>query len=118
MSDAFWMKEIHACNDLTIELKSFPFRKSVLLHNIIKEFSPAGILHDKINIALGFNNFIEFNNIWMSNSFQNSDFSDHSFDICLVSNPVLLKDFHGNQLSTLSVFTKFDISKCSFTKFF
>jgi hypothetical protein len=54
----------------------------------------------------------------MSNSFQNFDFSDHSFDIRLVSNPVLLKDFHGNQLSTLSVFTKFDISKCSFTKFF
>lgn len=61
----------------------------------IKEFSAVTVFHDHVKLFVSLDNFIKLNHIWMSNFFQDLDFSSDSFNIFLILNLVFLQDFDG-----------------------
>lgn len=67
--------------------------QSRVCHDVIKQLSPAGVLHYQVELLGSFNDFVELYDVGMSNQLEYMDFSSHSLDVRHVSYPVLFQDF-------------------------
>ena len=71
-----------------------------MLRDVVEELATLGILHDQVQLFGRFNDFIELNNVWMSDHFKDVDFTRYSFDVVNVKDFILLKNFDSNLLTS------------------
>ena len=50
------------------------FLHPLVLHDVVKELTPGGVLHDKVQFFLSLNNFIQLDHLGMLHNFQNVNF--------------------------------------------
>jgi hypothetical protein len=84
MTDATLMNVFDSRNKLKIKFACLFLRQSCVSNNEIKKLSAVTIFHDHVKFLVGLNNFIKLDHIWMSNFFQNLDFSCYSLNIFLI----------------------------------
>ena len=65
-------------------------------YDVVEELSPIAVLHDHVKFFFGLNNFIKLYNIWMSDLFENFDFSRNALHIFLIMDLVFFEDFNGD----------------------
>ena len=65
-------------------------------HNIVKELTSIGIFHDHVKFLFGLNNFVELDNVGMTNFLEDFDLSGDSLNILLIVNLILFQNFYGN----------------------
>lgn len=68
--------------------------------NIVEELTSIAVLHDHVELLFGLDDFIELNDVWMPDLFQDFDFSRNPLHILLIVNFIFFEDFDGN-LSTI-----------------
>ena len=101
MHNAQFMKILNAALYLLEKFTGFFFLQFLFFYNIVKQLSTTNILHNKKQFAWCFNNFKQLDYVWMSDHFQNFDFSSHTLHICFFDYLTFLKDFYCYLLQRL-----------------
>jgi hypothetical protein len=65
-------------------------------YNVIEKFTSITVLHYHVKFFLGFDDFIELDDVWVSDFLKNFYFSCDAFDIFLIVDFVLLKNLYCN----------------------
>jgi hypothetical protein len=74
---------LDSCQDLLHKLYGLSLIKSFSLHYVVKQFTPLCVLHDKMNVSFGFDNFVELYNVRVTENFEDTYFTGNAFDIGL-----------------------------------
>ena len=94
MHYVLFVQILNSINDLLKESTSLSFSNSTLGYNVIKQFTATSVFHDQVELFLGFDYFIELDNILVPDHFENMYFSCHSFYISHIRNSIFLQNFH------------------------
>ena len=90
------MKVLNSIDELLEKLPSFSLLQSFLLEDELKQLSFRNILHDQEKLFRGFYDFVELNDVGMTNLLQYVNLSGDSFDICHIVYFAFLQDLHCN----------------------
>jgi len=71
--------------------------KSLVLDDVVKEFAIGAVLHNEIQLSLGFNNLVELNDVWMPNFFQNFNLPRDALYVFFLFDAGLFKDFDSDK---------------------
>jgi hypothetical protein len=117
MANAALMDIFDTGNELLKHSYGSLLMKPLVRHNIVKELSILTVFHNQKKLFVSFNYFIELNNIWMSDFFQNFDLSAYPLDILFIFNSIFFEYFDGNffigkQMSRQLDFAKGSLPKC------
>ncbi len=66
------------------------------LNNEVEEFTTRGELHNKVEIALGLDDFIDLNDVGVMEFFKNFDFPRYPFYIFFIFDLRLFKHFYSH----------------------
>ena len=81
---------------------------------MVEKFTTTRILHYQVNTVLVLNDFIEFDEVWVVNLFENFDFADNSINIGLLANARFLKHFDGDIVAFRLVSSKLHATESPF----
>ena len=84
------MNVINTGNDLLHKFDSLRLIKPFSFDNVIKQLTTLCIFHDEMNVCFGFDDFVELDDIWMTQYFKDTDFPGDSFNIRLFDNFLFL----------------------------
>lgn len=112
------MDVLDAGDYLLKELASLLLWNSSFLHDVVEEFASTGVLHDQVKLARCLNDFIQLDDVGVSDQFEDVDFSRHSFNVSHVANAVLLEYFDRDVLFCQLVLPFAHLSKSAFSYFF
>lgn len=84
------MNVINTGNDLLHEFDSLRLIKPFPFDNVIKQLSTLCVFHDEMNVSFCFDNFVELNDIWMTQYFKDTDFPGDSLNVRLFDNFLFL----------------------------
>ena len=89
------MDVFNACYQLLVKPNSGFFVQTLMRDNIIEKFTVLAELHDEEKFRLGLYNFIQLNNIRMSNFLEDFNLSRYTFNVFLILNSALFEYFYG-----------------------
>ncbi len=81
----------------------FLFVHALLADDVIKEFAPFHVLHDKKEVFGCFYDLVKLNDIGVSYEFEDVDFSGDSFYICHIDDSVFFQYLYCNFLASWNV---------------
>lgn len=96
MTDAELVYVVDSCNQLLEVLGSLCLLEFLVLNNHVEQFTPTGVLHDKVKVLLSLNDLVDLNHVGMMELLKNFDLSAYPLNVLLVLNFRLLKDLDGN----------------------
>ena len=97
------------------EPASFLLLDSLVGNNVVEQFSAGGVLHNQKQLFRGFDDFVQLDDVYVSQKLQNVYFSTHSLHIRNVDYSFLFKDFNCDLFVCQDVGRQFDFSERSFT---
>lgn len=92
MNDSKLVNVLDSAYDLLENLASFSLSHSLFADNVVKKFSTFHVLHYKKEVFGGFNDFVQLDDVWVANEFQNVNLAGHSLDICHIDDSILFED--------------------------
>ena len=96
MYNSEFMEILNTADDLLEEFARLSFLKLLFLDNIIEELTPRHKLHDQEELLRRLNDFKELDDVWVSDHFQDLNFSRHALHICISDDFALFKNFDSN----------------------
>ena len=115
MNDPVLVNVLDSCEDLLHELDGLCFVKALPFHNVIEKLTTLCVLHDEMNVSFGFNDFVELDDVGVTEDFKDADLSSDSFDVGLFYDFLFLKGFDGDFLLSENVCTKLDLTERTFS---
>ena len=116
MHDVQLVKVLDPGDDLVEEFESLWFLHALVLHDVVEKFSTVSILHDQVELLGRLNDFVELNDVWVSDHLQDVNLSCHPLDVVHILDLILLKYLDGYFLPTRLVSADLDFTECSLTK--
>ena len=98
------------------ELGRILFSDSLSVDDVLEELSASSILHDEVELFLGFNDFIQLDDGRVSDYLEDVDLAGYSLNIMNVDYLVLFKHFDGHFLSCEAMRSNHHLSKCAFAQ--
>ena len=98
MHDIKFVEVLDTGNDLVEKLQSLRLLNSLVLHDKVKELTLTRVLHDEVELLGSFDNLIQLDDVWVSNHFEDMNFSCYSLNIVHILNLVFLENFYRNPL--------------------
>ena len=93
MADFVGVQIFDSSKNLVEKAAGFPVLEPFLLHNMVKELTTRSVLHDQEQLFGCFNNFVQLDDVGMSDYLEYLNFSHHSVDVCLVIDFFLFQYF-------------------------
>ena len=84
MANAKFVDIVNTCKQFLQISAGCAFLQLLVLDNQVEKLSSACELHHKVEIFLCFDNFIDLNNIWVMELFEDFNFATDAFDIFFV----------------------------------
>ena len=98
MADPILVQILDAGEDLVEKATSFAVLQATLLHNVVKKFAAAGVLHDEEKLLRGLYDLVQLDDVGVADDLQNVDLSHDPRDVGLVLDLVLLEDLDRDLL--------------------
>ena len=80
--------------------------QALVLHNQVEKFAASDVLHDQVQVLLGFDDLVNLNHVRVVQLLQNLDFSADALHVLSVFDPRFFENFHGH--------LQIQITVCSF----
>lgn len=90
------MQVLNTTDDLLHKGTCFLLFELLLLNDIVKKLSATDVLHDQEQLLGRLNDFKQLNYIWVSNHFENINFTGHSLYISFLCYFAFFKYFNRN----------------------
>ena len=74
---------------LSVEFDCRLLSQLLALDDVIEQFTSLCILHNEVQFRISFYDFIQLDEVWMSDHFENLDFSSDPLNVALVFNFIL-----------------------------
>jgi len=81
------------------------------LDDIVEKFTALGVFHDEVEFLLSLDDFIELNDLRMTDDLEDVNLSGDTFHIGNVADLRLLEDFDGHFLACRDMCAQFDLAK-------
>ena len=78
------------------------------MNDVLEKFSSSSILHHKIQLFAGLDDFIKLNDVRMSNYLEDVNLSGNSFNVVNINDLVFFEDFHSHFFSSQNMSSHFD----------
>lgn len=111
-----FMTVLDTADDLIEYLTSFILIHSLLLDDVVKQFSSTKKLHDQEKIFWRLNDLIQLDDIGMTDKFQDVDLSCDSLNVSDVNDFVFLKYFYGDFFTGRNVSCELNFSEGALTE--
>ena len=98
MTDLVLVQVLNTCKYLVEEATSISVLKSLLLNDVVKQFSTRSVFHDEKQLSGSFNYFVQLNYVGVSHNLEDVNLPHDSGHIRLVLDLLLLKDLDGDFL--------------------
>ena len=95
-----FMQVFDSLNDLLEEFAGLWFFDTWVCDDVVEEFSAWCVLHDEVELLLRFDDFVQLNDVWMSDHFEDVNFPGNSFNVCHVRNSIFFKYLNGYLLTS------------------
>ena len=92
------------------------FMQSLVLHNIVKKFSVNTIFHDQVKFSFSFDDFVELDDIGVTDFLEYFDFTRDAIYVFSVPNASLFKNFNSYVFLRQNMFCHLYFSKGTFTE--
>lgn len=110
------MTVLDTADDLIKYLTSFILIHSLLLDDVVEQFSSTKELHDQEKIFWRLNDLIQLDDIGMTDKFQDVDLSCDSLNVSDVNDFVFLKYFYGDFFTGRNVSCELNFSEGALTE--
>lgn len=95
MADLVLVQILYTCEYLVEEATSISVLESLLLNDVVKQFTTRGVFHDQKQLSGSFNDFIQLDYVRVTHYLEDMDLPHDSGDITLVLDLLLLKYLDG-----------------------
>jgi len=111
VDDVKLVEILNTGNDLVEKLECLWLFNSLVFHDVVEKLTSIGILHDKVELFWCLDDFIELNDVWMSDELENVYFSRDSFDIVDVLDFVFFENLDSYSLVCQLVYAQLDFTE-------
>lgn len=114
MDDSIFVDVLYACEDLLHEPDGFSFIETFSFDDVVKEFSAFRILHDEVDVCFGFDDFVELDDVGVTEDFEDTYFTGDAFDVRLFNDFLFLEGFYGDFFFSENVRAQLDFAEGAF----
>ena len=115
MDDVELMEVFNTSDDLVEEFEGLRLLNTLVLHDIVEELTSIRIFHDQIELLWRLNDFVKLDDVWVSNHFENMDFSRNSFNIINILDLVFFENFNRHSFIRKLMDTELDLAESAFS---
>ena len=118
MHDVELVKVFDTGDDLMEKFEGLWLLHSLILDDVVEKLATISILHDEVQLLGRLDDFIELDNVRVSDHLQDVDFSCDSFDIVNVLNLVFFENFDCYTFICKLMHSELDLAKSTFSDSF
>ena len=96
MNDIKLVQILNARNYLMEKFKCMRFLDPLVLDDVVEQFTAICVLHNQVQLLGCFDDFVELNDVGVSDHLQNVDFAGNSLYVVDILDFVLLENFYRN----------------------
>ena len=105
------MDVLDATDYLLVHLGSFVLFEPSVLNDMLEEFAPRAVLHDEVEVVVVLDHLIQLDYLWMPHFLEDRNFPVDAFNVRMVLDFVLLKNFDGYLVTSQNMSSLLDLPK-------